>query len=406
MKKVVIIGGGASGLTAAINAKNDNNEIIILEQNNICGKKLLATGSGRCNYWNTDQDISHYHSYNTNLLEKFINEDIKKSAINFIDNIGVIPKIKNGYYYPASNQATSVASSLLTEAKIKNIIIKTNKEVQKITKKNNKFEIICQDEIINCDFLVAAMGTCASINKPYNGYELLKKLGHKIIEPLPSLVGLKAKGNYFKLWSGVRQDATIYLREDNKIIHKEKGEVQFTDYGLSGICVFNMSGRISRGLSQNKKEEIIINFYPEITISFRTWLEERNNKLKGRTILQLLEGTLNYKLIKTILKITNIKEELSWDILSSTQKIDLIKNLTNFSLLITSTNSNVKAQVMTGGISLSEINTETMESLICPNLYITGEILDVDGDCGGYNLGFAWMSGIKAGKSIREKTDD
>lgn len=406
MKKVVIIGGGASGLTAAINAKNDNNEIIILEQNDICGKKILATGSGHCNYWNTDQDISHYHSYNTNLLEDLINEDIKDSALNFIDNIGITSKIKNGYYYPSSNQATSVASSLLTEAKIKKIIIKTNKLVQEIIKKNNKFEVICQDETITCDLLVAAMGTNASINKTYNGYDILKKIGHKILTPLPGLVGLKGKGDYFKLWSGVRSDATIYLREENKIVHQEKGEVQFTDYGISGICVFNISSRISRGLNQSKKEEVLINFYPDITISFRTWLEERNNRLKQRNIIELLEGTLNYKLIKTILKITNIKEELSWNNLTSKQKTDLIKNLTNFNLLITGTNSTIKAQVITGGIPLSEINLETMESLICPNLYITGEILDVDGDCGGYNLGFAWMSGIKAGKNIREKTDD
>lgn len=406
MQKIVIIGGGASGLTAAINAKNDNNEIIILEQNSTCGKKLSITGNGKCNYWNIDQDLSHYHSYSNEYLKSIIDVDIQKSSLDFLTNIGIVPRIKNGYYYPSSNQASTVVSSLLIEAKLKNIVIKTNKLVEKIVKENEKFKIICQDEIIICDILVASMGSNASINKPYNGYKLLKGLGHTVITPLPSLVGLKSNKNYFKEWSGIRTNATIYHLEDNEIINRETGEIQLTDYGVSGICIFNLSEKISKGLNKNKQEEILINFYPEVNTSFRDWLENRNNELKNRNIMELLEGSLNYKLVKVILKVTKIDENLSWKDIEEVKKKELIRNLTNHKLQITSTNSEQKAQVMSGGIPLTEINCKTMESLICKNLYITGEILDVDGDCGGYNLGFAWMSGIIAGKSIREKTND
>lgn len=406
MQKIVIIGGGASGLTAAINAKNDNNEIIILEQNSTCGKKLSITGNGKCNYWNIDQDLSHYHSYNNEYLKSIIDADIQKSSLDFLTNIGIVPRIKNGYYYPSSNQASTVVSSLLIEAKLKNIVIKTNKLVEKIVKENEKFKIICQDEIIICDILVASMGSNASINKPYNGYKLLKGLGHTVITPLPSLVGLKSNKNYFKEWSGIRTNATIYHLEDNEIINRETGEIQLTDYGVSGICIFNLSEKISKGLNKNKQEEILINFYPEVNTSFRDWLENRNNELKNRNIMELLEGSLNYKLVKVILKVTKIDENLSWKDIEEVKKKELIRNLTNHKLEITSTNSEQKAQVMSGGIPLTEINCKTMESLICKNLYITGEILDVDGDCGGYNLGFAWMSGIRAGKSIRERTND
>ena len=406
MQKIVIIGGGASGLTAAINAKNDNNEIIILEQNSTCGKKLSITGNGKCNYWNIDQDLSHYHSYSNEYLKSIIDVDIQKSSLDFLTNIGIVPRIKSGYYYPSSNQASTVVSSLLIEAKLKNIVIKTNKLVEKIVKENEKFKIICQDEIIICDILVASMGSNASINKPYNGYKLLKGLGHTVITPLPSLVGLKSNKNYFKEWSGIRTNATIYHLEDNEIINRETGEIQLTDYGVSGICIFNLSEKISKGLNTNKQEEILINFYPEVNTSFRDWLENRNNELKNRNIMELLEGSLNYKLVKVILKVTKIDENLSWKDIEEVKKKELIRNLTNHKLEITSTNSEQKAQVMSGGIPLTEINCKTMESLICKNLYITGEILDVDGDCGGYNLGFAWMSGIIAGKSIREKTND
>ena len=250
------------------------------------------------------------------------------------------------------------------------------------------------------------MGSNASINKPYNGYKLLKELGHTVITPLPSLVGLKSNKNYFKEWSGIRTNATIYHLEDNEIINRETGEIQLTDYGVSGICIFNLSEKISKGLNKNKQEEILINFYPEVNTSFRDWLENRNNELKNRNIMELLEGSLNYKLVKVILKVTKIDENLSWKDIEEVKKKELIRNLTNHKLEITSTNSEQKAQVMSGGIPLTEINCKTMESLICKNLYITGEILDVDGDCGGYNLGFAWMSGIIAGKSIRERTND
>ena len=403
MEKVVIIGGGASGLVAAINAKTNSNDVIILERNNSCGKKILVTGNGKCNYWNEDQNINHYHSNNQELLEKIINNN-SNQVLDFFSSLGIIPKIKNGYYYPFSNQATSIKNALILEAKKKNITIKTDFLVENIKKEENQFIISSKEEVIISDKLVIATGSKAAPKTGSDGmgYSLAKKLGHTVIKPLPALVQLKTEGNFLKEWQGIRTDVKLSLYEDNNLIKEEQGEIQLTNYGVSGICIFNLSRYVSIGLSKNKKEFIKINFLPFLNISDKKlWLKERNNQVKNRTIEELLEGILNYKLVQVILKKSNINTNKTYVELSDKEKDILIKNLEEFKLNITGTNSFEQAQVCSGGIPLDEINIETMESKLIKNLYFIGEILDVDGDCGGYNLGFAWISGMLAGKDIK-----
>ena len=195
------------------------------------------------------------------------------------------------------------------------------------------------------------------------------------------------------------------LIENGKEIKKEIGEIQLTDYGVSGICIFNLSSKVSRGLNQKKKEDIIINFLYPFNITnekeFINFMNERNITVKNRTISDLLDGILNYKLINLILKLSKIKREETWKDISDRQKNILSNYLTKFTVNITDTNSFETSQTTTGGIPLSEININTMESLKCKNLYITGELLDVDGDCGGYNLAFAWLTGMLAGTGVK-----
>ena len=397
MKHIVIVGGGAAGLISAIYSKTNNNIVTILERNSSCGKKILATGNGKCNYWNDDQNINHYHSTNNELLPRIITKELIEEVPAFFNNLGIVPKIKNGYYYPFSNQATTIKNALLNEIENKKIKIRHDVLVNKIIKKDNYFEIETENELIKADKVIIATGSCASPKTGSDGigYKLLKRFNHNIIEPYPALVQLKTKGSYLKDWAGVRTDVKVSLYEDNNLIKEESGEIQLTDYGISGICIFNLSRYIPLGLNKGKKEEIVINFLPFIENNNVKDLFKNNNSLKHQ-----LEAILNNKLVNVILRKTNINEKLSFNELNQNEQELLIENLINFKVEVIGYNSFDNSQTASGGLSLTEINTDTMESTLVKGLYIVGELLDVDGDCGGYNLGFAWMSGMKAGKDI------
>lgn len=402
MKKVVIIGGGASGLISSIFAKNKDNEVIVLERNSICGKKILATGNGRCNYWNEDQNLRHYNSTSKNLLEKIITLDNQKQIMTLFNRIGIVPKIKNGYYYPTSNQAISIRNALVTEATKLGVKIYQDALVDKVTHSNNKYIVEFNNKKIIADSLIIATGSKASPKTGSTGigYTLAKSLGHTIIEPLPALVQLVGQGKYFTSWDGIRSDVNVSLYAANKFIKEETGEIQLTNYGVSGICIFNLSRFASAYLKENKKVEVVINFLPWLKEDAITYFDKRTSLMPSRTIFELLEGLLNNKLLNTFLSILKLDESRKWTNMSKQEKINLINILTNFHLPIIDTKSFDNAQVCSGGVDLSEINPNTMESLINKNLYIVGELLDVDGDCGGYNLSFAWISGMLAGKSI------
>lgn len=398
--KIGIIGGGASGLVAAINAVSKDNDVIILERNNECGKKILATGNGRCNYWNIDQDLSHYESSTKYLIKELINETTEKEVINFFSNLGIVPKIKNGYYYPISNQATSIRNTLIDECYDRIVKIYTNYLVESIELKNNKF-VINNDLVF--DKIIISTGSFASLKTGSDGmgYKFLKELGHTIIKPLPSLVQLNTKKYPFlKEWKGIRSDVEVTLIENDKVIKKQTGEIQLTDYGISGICIFNLSNEVSRGLDNGKKEEVLINFLPEINKDKLVELLSTN-----RNIRRVLNSILNNKLVEIILNINNIGKLDKYNNLSNDKKDNLLNTIYKFKVEIESTKSFNEAQVSSGGISLEEINLKTMESKLVKDLYITGELLDLTGECGGYNLGIAWRSGIVAGKSARGDLD-
>lgn len=391
--KTIIIGGGAAGMMAAIYSK----DAIILEKNNSLGKKILITGNGKCNYYNENQNIDNYNTNNIDVLKQIININNTTKILNQFDNMGIIPKIKNGYYYPESNQAVSIQNTLLKEIENNNAQIYTNTEVLSV-EYNNKFIIKTNNGVYESDKLIVATGSkaCSKTGSDGFGYELLKRFGHTVIKPLPALVQLKGKGNYFKDWAGIRCDVKVSY--ENKT---EEGEIQLTDYGVSGVCIFNLSSKIARDL-ENKPVHININFVPFLNINTKEQLKEffneRNKTVKNRNISELLDGFLNYKLGNLLLKLSGIKNNYSWNDLSDIQKNNLMNNLLNFKLEIIGTNSFDKAQTCSGGIPLDEINPKTMESLKQKDLYIVGELLDVDGKCGGYNLTFAFITGMLAGE--------
>lgn len=403
MCDIVIIGGGVSGIVSAIKSFNGRNRITILERNDKCLKKLLLTGNGRCNYFNDDTSISNYHSMREDLLDKVINSDNMSRVLDFYDELGIIPKIKNGYYYPFSNQASTVREALMFEVMKLGISIKYNYLVEKIERSNNKF--IINDSIV-CDKVIIATGSCSypKTGSDGMGYDFLRKFGHNIIKPLPALVQLNSDFKYCRELSGIRSDVMLSLYEDDEFISSSVGEVQLTDYGISGICTFNLSHFVTRGLDVGKKEVIKVNFLPFIKDNYMEWFNTYSNKHNDKNIYMLLCNILNYKLVKVILKVCSIDNETYYNELDYNSRSLLIDNLTNFKFNIVSTKDFNFSQICNGGVSLDEVNLSTFESLIVDGLYITGEVLDINGNCGGYNLICAVISGILVGDDLSDKS--
>ncbi len=408
MAKICVIGGGASGLVAAIFAKRNGHDVTILEGNNECGKKLQITGNGRGNYFNSNMALNYYNSQNIDLLENIVNPENIAKINNFFKEIGLVANIKDGYYYPNSNQAISIKSVLLNEIKYLNIKIVYNHLVTNIKKDNNLFCITTNQGDFIADKVIIATGSKSypKTGSTGIGYDLAKNFNHTIIPVLPALVQLKGQDSFYKEWSGIRTTVNLKLYENNQYIKQENGEIQLTDYGISGICVYNLSSLVARGLYKNKREVIHINFLPFLNfdnaMELLDWFEKRATVIKNRTISELFDSLLNYKLVNVFLKVLKIAKNKHWFDLTKNEKLSLCKMLIDYEFIVTETNSFDHAQVCSGGIPLSEINTKTMESLKVKNLYFTGEILDVDGQCGGYNLGFAWLSGMLAGENIND----
>ena len=395
MKKVFIIGGGASGLTAAIKASRNGNDVTIFEKNEKLGKKILITGNGKCNYWNENQDLNMYHSNGD--YKKIVSQLNLTKAHAFLDSIGIIPFIKNGYYYPNSNQSISVVNALVDEAINNNVKI-INEEVTNVTKKDNKFIINNKYE---SDVLIIATGGKAAPKTGSTGfgYKIAKEFGHNIIKPLPALVGLEIEENLKEI-SGIRIFGEVKLIINNEVYQKELGEIQINEYGFSGIPVLQISSLAIKALDENKNVSISINLLPNIAddiLGLRSFLKVQNKHLSNKSISQILDQLFNYKLSNYLLKISKIDNKSKIDKLSNDELDLLCHNILNLNYKVIKDHGFENAQTTSGGIDLKEVNLETLESLKINNLYFCGEILDVDGACGGYNLSFAWVSGLIAG---------
>lgn len=395
MKKVFIIGGGASGLTAAIKASRNGNDVTIFEKNEKLGKKILMTGNGKCNYWNENQDLKYYHSNGD--YTKIVNQLNLTKAHAFLDSIGIVPFIKNGYYYPNSNQAISVVNALVDEV-INNGVKIINEEVTNVDKKDNKFIINNKYE---SDVLIVATGGKAAPKTGSDGfgYELAKKFGHNIIKPLPALVGLETEGNLKEL-SGIRLIGEANLFINNEFTQKEFGEIQINDYGFSGIPIMQLSSNAIKAINEDKNVSISINLLPNIAddiLGLRSFLKVQDRHLNNKTISQILDQLFNYKLSNYLLKISKIDNNSKIEKLTNDDLDLLCHNILNFNFKVLKDHGFDNAQATSGGVDLKEINLDTLESNITKGLYFCGEVLDVDGACGGYNLSFAWITGLIAG---------
>ncbi|MCI8794591.1 MAG: aminoacetone oxidase family FAD-binding enzyme [Bacilli bacterium] len=399
--KVIVIGGGASGIIAAIKA-SEVSDVTIIEGNSKIGKKILVTGNGRSNFWNESISERNYNEESHEFLKDIL--PIKNEVYNFLTNsLGITPTNKNGYLYPRSKTASSITTVLEKRIKRNNIEVIYDLKVTKITTENNNIKIELSDNTtMTCDKLIIATGgkAASKTGSDGSGYNLLKALDIEITPVLPALVPLIINDKTRLDWSGVRTDAKLSVYENNKIIKEELGELQLTNTGISGIVTFNISGLITSLLETKKQFEVYIDFLPEIE-DISTFLEEKNKNANPESIEELLETMINYKLLNSLLSNCHINKNQKWTELSQEDKKELISTLKKYKINISRTEDFEKAQVTRGGVCLNEI-TSNFSLKKYPNIKVIGEILNVDGICGGYNLAFAFMSGYIAGSSIND----
>lgn len=405
----IIVGGGAAGLLAAITAAESGAAITILEHMPRVGKKILSTGNGKCNMTNFHMTAECYRSGIDGVPMKVIGKFSVADTIGFFRRLGVLTIDRNGYVYPASGQAQTVLDALRDKADSLGVRTYCDSKVLSINKKKDgRFTVKTELQNYTADFVILCAGSMAAktTGSDGSGYELAKVLGHKIKKPLPALVQLKCKGDFFKAIAGVRADAKVSLYSMDKngdrgvLLAEDKGELQLTDYGISGIPVFQVSRYAAEALDHKKRVLAVIDFMPDMTEDqLYTVLKDQRNYLRDRIAADFINGLFNKKLAALFLKSARIKPEQPVAEINNKKLAELCRVIKEADFEVTGTNPYDKAQICMGGVDLRDVDTNTMESRLVPGLYFAGEILDVDGICGGYNLQWAWSSGHLAAVS-------
>ncbi|WP_315117091.1 NAD(P)/FAD-dependent oxidoreductase [uncultured Clostridium sp.] len=403
---IIIVGGGASGLVAAIVAKDRGLDVAIVEGNDRIGKKILTTGNGRCNITNTCVNNLKYYSNNTNFFKSIIESFNLNNTIEFFNSLGLpLVELEDGKIYPMSLQASSVLDIFRMAIDERNIPLYLNSKINKIQKLNNTYKLFTSEDIsFTCNKLILSCGgaSAPATGSDGSGFLLAKSLGHELISPVPGLVQLKLKHDKLKALSGIKFDGTSKIFINDELIREEYGEILFTDYGISGPPILQVSSIISRALYEKNKVVISIDINPNTTkeqLSF--FLENHWGTFSYRSLHDSLIGIVNKKLIPILLKECSISDihkpcyQLSWK-----EKNSIISLLKKWNFAVYDTNSFKNSQITCGGVDTKNIDPYTLQSKIVQNLFFTGEILDVHGDCGGYNLQWAWSSGYIVGTNI------
>lgn len=401
MKHITVIGGGVAGMSAAIFAAEEGAEVTILEQKDRVGKKILSTGNGRCNFTNLYQQPDCYRSDDPEFPWKIVQHFDVQKMIEFFLKMGIYSKNRNGYLYPNSDQASSVLDAFRMECRRLQIRIRTDTKCLEIIPGAKGFRLQTNQGIRKADAIILAAGSKAApvTGSDGSGYFLAKKLGHHLIPVLPALVQLRCKESFYKSLAGVRAQAKVSLYADGVLESEDIGEVQLTNYGISGIPVFQVSRFASRALYEKKVVKVVLDFMPEFDHdTFLTFLENRIQTRPEKTLNEFFNGIFHKKLAELWIKQSGINGNRQVNTLSESEVKRLSRLIQNFETVVEATNSYEQAQICCGGIDTREVNANTLESKYIPGLHFAGEILDVDGICGGYNITFAVASGYVAGK--------
>ena len=398
--KVYIIGGGAAGMMAALSAAVDpNNTVTILERQNRVGKKLLATGNGRCNLTNLHADVSHYHGQHPDFVKSALHHLNVRDTLAYFRNLGLYTVAEeSGKVYPLSDQANSVVDTLRFALEQRGINVITSCDVLSISKKARGFHIETTGDSYFADKLIVTCGGCAGkgLGGTRSGYRLLGSMGHTVTELHPALVQIKTLPDEVRSLKGVRADCAITVKANGHVIAQSAGEIQFTDFGVSGPVAFELSRAVS---TEDGEMVLLLDLMRDYTEDELTAaMLQRCQTFPQMPTENLLCGMLNTRLGLQVLKRTEIdlKEPLS------ARNETEIKTLSHLLKYLPFTVHGVlgmeHAQVTAGGVLTSEFRADTLESRKVPGLFAAGEVLDIDGDCGGYNLQWAWSSGYVAGK--------
>lgn len=485
-KTVAVIGGGAAGMMAAIEAARAGAIVTLIEKNPQLGKKLATTGNGRCNYTNLDMGDrigGKFRGFHPEFAAPALDALPPEAVLDWFRAIGVEPRFRGSYVYPNSDQASAVVDALREElhrlsvkvhynAEVKSVQrIDTDTEVSaakasmpgkaasasEIREKRNAgyFMIQCTDAVVKADRVILAAGSKAAPKTGSNGdgYFIARKLGHTIVPYVPALCGIRCAGDAFRALAGIRTEAALELVIDGHSVDREAGELQLVDYGISGIPVFQLSRYAAYALQEGKKAAVYINFLPGFTeagavrdsdrnvavrnskrassasgistievsavknaqnarteVSFCAAKAEdpkdlavqlyrqRQQRLAGRKMESFFTGLLHQKLGQLLLRMASVRPELPVAELSEKQLRSLASLSVRFKAECVEMNGFLQAQVVAGGVDTTEVDPGTMASRLVPGLYFAGEVLDIDGICGGYNLQWAWASGFVAGR--------
>lgn len=397
--RIIIVGGGAAGMMAAIIARRNGSYVTILERNDRVGKKLLATGNGRCNYTNRYLNLENFHGSNEKFIKEVLDSFSVDRTIDFFEHLGITPSIEDdGKVFPLSYQSSSMLDVLRQEMEHLGIELITDAQVVSISKQDMFHVKLKDNSILNCDKLILATGGMAMPVSGSDGigHRLAKELGHTVTDLYPSLVQLKLKGNIFKQIKGVKVVGKVGVYKNNKLLREDSGDILFTDYGISGPPILQISRNaivsdfndvvLRVNLMGNKRFEVV-----------KEYLVNRFAYMGHKKLTESLIGFVNKRLILPIVKEVNLNKDMMVAHLTMEDIEKLAKLFTDWRFEITGHNGWGQAQTTAGGVLTDEIKSRTMESKKVDGLYIIGELLDVDGDCGGFNLQWAWSSGYLAG---------
>ena len=401
MRHVAVIGGGAAGMMAAITSAREGARVTILEHKERIGKKILSTGNGRCNFTNTYQTPACYRSDNRDFAWNIIQKFNVEKTISFFKELGIYPKDRNGYLYPYSDQAAAILEVLQIEVAKLDICVMTEINVLDIQPVKRGIRVTTDKKTITADSVILACGSKAApvTGSDGSGYQLAKLFGHRIVPVLPALVQLRCAEKFYKSISGVRVQGTVEIYADDIFLASDTGEIQLTNYGISGIPVFQVSRYAAKALYKKQSVTAVLNFMPDMNKEeFLLFLQERITLCPYKTLDEFFTGVFPKKLCELWIRLSRLPKEMRVSDLSGEQLEKLVLLIQHLRTHITETNSFEQAQICCGGVDTTEINPDTLESNYVPGIYFAGELLDVDGICGGYNLQWAWSSGFVAGK--------
>jgi len=402
---VIIVGAGASGLMAGIQAARTGSSVLILEHMDRAGKKILATGNGKCNFTNQKQGIAYYNGKNPAFVLPVFRQFGLEETLQFFQELGVYPKNKRGgYYYPASGQAASVVEVLLMECKHLHIRIAYNVGIREIRKETDEFSFHTKQGIFKSSFCILATGGKAAkkTGSDGSGIQYIEKFGHKLTELVPALVQMQGKQSFLKEIAGIRAEGSLQLYIEEQKIAEDIGELQLTEFGVSGIPAFQVSRFAAYGLLLGKQIYVNLNFLPELSKEEANALFQQRFLIngKGKNAAQAMIGLFPWKLNGVLLNESRISAEKPAADCSHKELETLTQTAQRLRIDIIGTKGFDHAQATAGGVDTEEIDPVTMESRLVSGLYFAGEVVDIDGLCGGYNLQWAWSSGFVAGTAV------